>query len=701
MRIEPSAIFVVNEVTEQTAQRLKAFLEAGGKVVVLSAKLAQGVAPYEVPADVTVIDLRYGNGMNLVRGRHPRIEGYWPQYSGLRTGLARNIVVSQAISNETPIEDARSQPHEAQLAPYGTPLSSEDYRHLHNHHQNLLVETFNFSPDLNAVSIWGDSAALVPGAKSWGAFVSARSWPLKWDAYTPANTDGYDNAHFDAQLVGLEIDVLNAGLDWGKKSPMLASPMAKVGVQIVGFGSRNTAAIEIRTEDTDDAARGPRDRRGAWYWGIIIRNALSEQSTVLMSENGRIKRGIDFDLTSFTEGALRILGAGDRSGIMFDGGTGGQIYAEPSAAGPVLCIRAGQGGLKFLSEDGSTILPPQATEAHVAPKPALPLDVRSAAASVIFANAASSSQVEAQRRQAAFADRLTQGHRSLEQVMQRMSGAFAARLAGPRGGRPFFIHIPKCAGSSVDYVLEINYIGQKSYVGSGDLDQLEALKQKPPQGDFAYLTGHLPFGTHLHFGADFVPFSVLREPKGRLLSEYHYITATGRDAYSAGLRARDVSIEQFLQELQGWQCNPQVKYLCGVHPVEVVDEWDALMTACENLIEHCWLAAPIDGLPVLLVLCARRFGWRLLSNQARNVCSPKVAGLAAVLDKACKPYVFADEVLFEIVKTAWDAALSALPASGWAAVSDWTASREGILDLREPAARGGALHQALFDFACA
>jgi hypothetical protein len=164
-------VLLITEISDRQAQRLHQFLEQGGKLVVLTSQLPKGPPPYDLPGDVNVVDLRYGNGINFVRGGHPRIEGYWPQYSGLRTGLARNLVVSQTISNDTPIEDANSRPHEAQLAPYGTPLASEDYRHMHNHYQNLLVETFNFSADLNAVSLWGNSAALVPGAKSWGAFV--------------------------------------------------------------------------------------------------------------------------------------------------------------------------------------------------------------------------------------------------------------------------------------------------------------------------------------------------------------------------------------------------------------------------------------------------------------------------------------------------------------------------------------------------
>ncbi|WP_043342548.1 sulfotransferase family 2 domain-containing protein [Belnapia moabensis] len=681
MRTELPAIFVVTEVTEQTGHRLRAFIEAGGKLIVLSPTLAQGAAPYQVPDDVTLIDLRYGNGVNLVRGRHPRIEGYWPQYSGLRTGLARNLVVSQTISNDTPIEDAHSRPHEAQLAPYGTPLSSEDYRHTHNHHQNLLVETFNFSPNLNAVSIWGDSAALVPGAKSWGAFVSARSWPLKWDTYTPAGSAEYDDADFDAQLVGIEIDVLNAGLDWGTKSPLLGSAMAKVGVQIVGFGNRNTAAVEIRTEDSDDATRGPQDRRGAWHWGIILRNALGDRSTVLMSENGRIRRGIDFDLTTFTEGALRIAGAGENSGIVFDNGTGGQIYSEPSPDGPTLCIRAGRGGLRILTADGTDhpAIAPVTPEA-ASPQPR-PFDLRQWAAADLRVRTASPASLEAQERQRVFQSRLIGADDRLKAALRRMTATMSENMLGSRGGKPYFVHVPKCAGSTVNRILAINHAGLEGFVGSGDLAQFHGVKSKPPQEDYAYLSGHLPFGSAGYFTGEFVAFGTLRDPVQRLLSEYHYLVSAGESDFSVHLQAQDASLLHFLNDMQVWQINPSLKFISGAHPMETIDEWDALWQAFDNLIEKAWLFAPVDHLGMLLTLCARKFGWRYLSAQPQNVHSPRLPSISDVILKAASPYTFADQLLFEMVEAAWMGALTGLPASAWVAAAEFAESKDGIIDL--------------------
>jgi len=343
--------FIMADFEQATLQALKVYLDNGGRNLTLAASAPKGKLPFALPDDALIADLRYG-GTSFIRGNHPRIEGYWTQYSNLSTGLARNVTFSQTLTDETPVENWRSEPYEMQDAPLGQ-MSVEVYRDAHNHHQLVHAEISNFSKDLNGVAIWGDSGAFAPGAKGWGAFFSARSYPVKWLGYTPEKLFHYDEkTEFDAGLIGIEVDVLNNGLPWDQKMPGAAHAYAKVGVQIVGFGKRNTAAIEIRTEDSDDPTRGPDTRRGAWHWGIIMRNSLDSESTVMLSANGHILRGIDFDLTTFKEGAIRIAGAGANSGIIFDGGTSGEIYSVDATTH----LRIGERGLKIWNSDGTELL---------------------------------------------------------------------------------------------------------------------------------------------------------------------------------------------------------------------------------------------------------------------------------------------------------------------------------------------------------
>jgi hypothetical protein len=355
MMVAEDIMFRFRDFSELELIRYEHFRETGGRYVVFEETAPKGRPPFSVPDDLTILDLRYG-GTTLLRGNHPRIEGLWTQYSHLETGLQKDFTISTVIHPETPICNWRSEEHKIQMAPVGA-LTSEDYRHQHNHYQSLHAEVYNFAPDLNGVAIWGDSAALAPNAKSWGGFFSTRSWPLRWTEYTPKCVGDYNNEDFDAALVGVEIDVLNAGLDWDKKAPLSESTLSKIGLQIVGFGNKNTAAIEIRSEDSDDGSRGPEARRGTWNWGVIIRGSLNCESTVIKAENGLIRRGIDFDDTTFREGAFRITGVGSGSGIVFDSGAGGEIYSEPvSDGGHQTVIKLGSGGLRIMDSTGQHVL---------------------------------------------------------------------------------------------------------------------------------------------------------------------------------------------------------------------------------------------------------------------------------------------------------------------------------------------------------
>lgn len=351
MKKTQGVMFINNDSSENISELISIFSKDGGGLCIISSEVTKGILLEQCPSNVRILDLRYG-GISFLNTKHPRQEGFWTQYSHLQTGLAKNITISDTINNETKIENWESKDHTLQQAPYGTELSSEEYRHQHNHYQNLLCETYNFSNNLNAVSIWGDSGAFVPGAKSWGAFFSARSWPVKWTGYTPEYGFKYADEDFDAALVGVEIDVLNNGRNWGDPSPTLSSSMAKVGLQIVGFGKRNTAAIEVRTEDSDDPKNAPETRRGAWQWGMIVRNALHEGSTLIHCENGTIKRGVDLSMSTFTEGALLISSRGKKSGITFDNGDSGEMYAEKNGT---LVIKGGFAGLRFELESGEFI----------------------------------------------------------------------------------------------------------------------------------------------------------------------------------------------------------------------------------------------------------------------------------------------------------------------------------------------------------
>jgi hypothetical protein len=337
---------------------LRAFNQQGKGTIIIDDRVPMAPLPERLSESVRVIDLRSNNAVNVIRGHHPRQVGMWPQYSNLKTGLGKNITFTDVVTPRTPIETWEG----VRVPPQKTDFSrAQDYAHYHNHYQNLLIETWNFTDNVNAVSFWADSAALTPGAKSWGGFISARSWPFRWGDYLPEGAPDFKDEDFDAALVGLEIDVLNFGKKHGEMSPTVGQKLSKIGLQLVGFGNQSTAAVEIRSVDTDAFELHADQRGGTWYYGIIANNCFSSESTFIKAAFDLARIGLDFSITDFTQGAIKIRSIREGSGFLINEGSSGELFGGPRFRDNQdqrnwLHMRAGDGGVRVVSRDAKAEL---------------------------------------------------------------------------------------------------------------------------------------------------------------------------------------------------------------------------------------------------------------------------------------------------------------------------------------------------------
>lgn len=288
----------------------------------------------------------------IVRGEHPRLDGIWPQYLGLGTSLRANVILSDVLRPDAAWENYRGAPaarHDVSGATAGT------YDDTHNHYQNLLCEVWNFAPGANAVAIWGDSAAIAPKSKAWGAFFSARSYGAElmdrpeYRRYVPQGVSLERDPEFDAQLIGIEIDVLNHG------KPGVWPNMSKTGVQIVGFDQPCSMAIEVRCEDTD---KDTPQRRGQFECGMYLKNSLAEYGRVIVADFERAKLGLDFRRAEFSEGAVSFRSSGVGTGLVCNLGNSGEVYGGRRWPGFAderewLSLRAGAGGVRLVNRDNT------------------------------------------------------------------------------------------------------------------------------------------------------------------------------------------------------------------------------------------------------------------------------------------------------------------------------------------------------------
>ena len=291
----------------------------------------------------------------LIRGNHPRKDNLWLQYFPLTTALRKNVVISDVITPDSQWENWSGEAvgtHSMQNE------NAENYDNSHNHYQNFLSEVLNFSEGTNAVAIWGDSSAVVNGSKAWGGFFSARSNARQFleneefSKFIPEDVNlQYDKDVYDAQLIGIEVDVLNDAL------PGVYPNMSKTGVQIVGFGNPNSMAIEVRSEDSDkDVSDG--ERRGVFESGIYFKNSIAPYGRLLVSDLQQARIGLDLKNTLFTEGAVQLRSQQVGTGIIYNGGTSGEIYGGERWSGTEdpngwLTLRAGEGGIRVVSNDNT------------------------------------------------------------------------------------------------------------------------------------------------------------------------------------------------------------------------------------------------------------------------------------------------------------------------------------------------------------
>lgn len=284
----------------------------------------------------------------VVRGDHPRKSGLWAEYARRSTALRQNIVVSDVVYADSKWEDAHGRP----TAPRGVPADRTGGNpDLETDFQNIHSEVWNLAPDTCAIGVWADTLAGARDAGAWGGIFSAKSHGLSLDyhrrygLHIPEGFDPGVGPGFDAKLTGVEIDVLNEGL------PGVPPNHSKLGLSIVGFGQPNSSAIAVQCQDSH-AAEGP--RRGQWWSVLHVKNALVEQGSLIVADFDRAKVGLDFQRALFTHGAARFRTEGPGTGVVLNEGRAGEVFGGTRGAGGEewLSIRAGQGGVRVVSNDG-------------------------------------------------------------------------------------------------------------------------------------------------------------------------------------------------------------------------------------------------------------------------------------------------------------------------------------------------------------
>ncbi len=334
------------------AHKIKSVRHLGGRVLLFVSCIVVLAVPTMGSAGDSPLPGRtvrsFGDETVISRGRSPRADGLIYQYQNLQTPLRGNLSISDVLLPTDVWRLWNGRPtHRFDL----TKQTPENYHGSHNHYQGVLSEVINATSGANGVPFWGDGNAVVNGANVWGGFFSARSSCAKGElvaGYLPKNLERGCGPDFDAQLTGIEVDVLNAG------KPGVYPNKAKHGVQIVGFGNPNGQAISVISEYFD---REPPFRRGQFESILYAQNSIQPKyGRFIVMDFEEAQIGLDMRKPLFSGGAIDFRSEGIGTGILLDSGQSGEVYGGlrwPGFADKKkwLSLRLGTGGYRIVSND--------------------------------------------------------------------------------------------------------------------------------------------------------------------------------------------------------------------------------------------------------------------------------------------------------------------------------------------------------------
>ena len=252
---------------------------------------------------------------------------------------------------------------------------------------------------------------------------------------------------------------------------------------------------------------------------------------------------------------------------------------------------------------------------------------------------------------------------------------FGGRPRGPDGqsasgreGRPpakplgadetlFFVHIPKCAGTSFRDVLKRWFAPDLLHFDAHDAETLAravARRTAPPRA----ITGHFAYGVHEQLPGRPRYLSLVRDPLDRFVSLYKHARANlGHGFHEA---AAHMDLDAFYdftlvqpearRETLGIQCYFLSRARSFEEARPLIDARFALL-------------APVERYPDFVRLCAADLGFEAPNRPPRNVAAadPRAEAAAAALAKRIARDHRQDLSLYQYVRDTFEARLAAPP----------------------------------------
>ncbi|MBG0777188.1 MAG: sulfotransferase family 2 domain-containing protein [Desulfovibrionaceae bacterium] len=210
----------------------------------------------------------------------------------------------------------------------------------------------------------------------------------------------------------------------------------------------------------------------------------------------------------------------------------------------------------------------------------------------------------------------------------------------------FFLHIPRTAGTTLNHILADNF-GPDGLLTAYDRQGLAAVESLTAETarNIRCIQGHIlvqDFDRLLDAGLSVAPFTFLREPVARVVSEYRFLRAWPHHHLHALLAQRNVGLAEYVagtdRELRFRGKNLMTRVLSGLDfpatgtpgdPARDARLADALATAKRNLSERFAFVGVTERFDESVLLLRRVFDLRFPFHVRRNALAGPQPGSGA------------------------------------------------------------------------